>query len=85
VKYFLSLSGELVSGQIQIQVSFPPKIISLQKSAIKTGKGLVAEIVCTAIGEPMPKITWYKGDEVSSHNIGIYKLSFNWSFFYAMY
>ena len=74
---FHSFSGELVSGQIQIQVSFPPKIISLQKSAIKTGKGLVAEIVCTVTGEPMPKVTWYKGDEVRRHNTGVrhYNLS----------
>ena len=62
------LSGELVSGQIQIQVSFPPKIISLQKSAIKSGQGLVAEIMCTIMGEPLPKVTWYKGDEVSNHS-----------------
>ena len=60
-KYF---SGDLVSGQIQIEVSFPPKITSLQKMAIKSGQGLVAEIVCTVIGEPMPKVTWYKGDDV---------------------
>ena len=56
--------GELVSGQIQIEVSFAPKIISLQKMAIKTGQGLISEIVCTVTGEPIPKITWYKGDDV---------------------
>ena len=56
--------GELVSGQIQIEVSFAPKIISLQKMAIKTGQGLIAEIVCTVTGEPIPKVTWYKGDDV---------------------
>ena len=53
-----------MSGQIQIQVSFSPKIISLQKSSIKTGQGLIAEITCTVTGEPKPKVTWYKGDEV---------------------
>ena len=57
-----------MSGQIQIEVSFPPKIISLQKSAIRSGQGLIAEIVCTVTAEPMPKVTWYKGDEVSKHN-----------------
>ena len=54
-----------MSGQIQIQVSFSPKIISLQKSSIKTGLGLIAEITCTVTGEPKPKVTWYKGDEVT--------------------
>ena len=53
-----------MSGQIQIQVSFSPKIITLQKSSIKTGQGLIAEITCTVTGEPKPKVTWYKGDEV---------------------
>ena len=53
-----------MSGQIQIQVSFSPKIISLQKSSIKTGQGLIAEITCTVTGEPKPKVTWYKGDEL---------------------
>ena len=57
-----------MSGQIQIQVSFPPKIISLQKTAIKSGQGLIAEIICTVTAEPVPKVTWYKGDEVSAHN-----------------
>lgn len=56
-----------MSGQIRIEVSFPPKIISLQKSAIKTGQGLVAEIACAVTGEPKPKVTWYKGDEVSCY------------------
>ena len=55
-----------MSGQIQIEVSFAPKIVSLQKMAIKTGQGLVAEIVCTVTGEPTPKVTWYKGDDVSN-------------------
>ena len=53
-----------MSGQIQIEVSFAPKIISLQRMAIKTGQGLIAEIVCTVTGEPIPKVTWYKGDDV---------------------
>ena len=54
-----------MSGQLRVEVSFPPKLISLQKSAIKTGQGLVVEIVCTTTAEPEPKVTWYKGDEVS--------------------
>ena len=57
----------MVSGQIQIEVSFPPNIVSLQKSSVKTGQGIVAEIVCTVTGEPAPKVTWYKGDEVCKH------------------
>ena len=64
IKFIVQSTGDLVSGQIQIQVSFSPKIISLQKSSIKTGQGLIAEITCTVTGEPKPKGTWYKGDEV---------------------
>ena len=64
IKFIVQSTGDLVSGQIQIQVSFSPKIISLQKSSIKTGQGLIAEITCTVTGEPKPKVTWYKGDEV---------------------
>ena len=64
IKFIVQSTGDLVSGQIQIQISFSPKIISLQKSSIKTGQGLIAEITCTVTGEPKPKVTWYKGDEV---------------------
>ena len=71
------ITGDLVSGQIQIEVSFAPNIISLQKMAIKTGQGLVAEIVCTVTGEPMPKVTWYKGDDVRIKKT-LFPFNHNW-------
>lgn len=31
---------------------------------MQTGRGLVGELTCLSIGEPDPKVTWYKGNEV---------------------
>ena len=45
-------------------MQFRPAIISLTKSSYKTGRGLAGELTCLINGEPEPKVTWYKGNEV---------------------
>ncbi|TRY70161.1 hypothetical protein TCAL_01222 [Tigriopus californicus] len=64
--YFCSLEseGEIKLASIQVQIEFPPKIMSIDKALIRTGWGKAFELSCVIIGEPSPKITWYKGNEV---------------------
>ncbi len=38
--------------------------MSLKKQTLQTGRGLVAELTCLINGEPQPRVTWYKGNEV---------------------
>lgn len=56
--------GETKSTQIELNVQFSPSVISLTKGTLKTGRGLVGELTCITNGEPEPKVTWYKGNEV---------------------
>ena len=30
---------------------------------MQTGRGLIAELTCLIIGEPQPRVSWYKGNE----------------------
>jgi len=57
-------TGESRSAEIEVRVQFSPSITSLQKSVVKSGRGLVVEFVCAIVGEPTPKVLWYKGEEV---------------------
>ena len=54
-------AGESKSTNIDVVVQFKPSIKSLTKSTIQTGRGLQGEITCLNLGEPRPKVTWYKG------------------------
>ena len=58
------ISGETKSTHLEVIVQFRPAIISLTKSSYKTGRGLAGELTCLINGEPEPKVTWYKGNEV---------------------
>ena len=58
------ISGESKSTHLEVIVQFRPAIISLTKSSYKTGRGLAGELTCLINGEPEPKVTWYKGNEV---------------------
>ena len=40
-------------------------MVSVEKSTLRTNKGLVVEISCIVTGEPLPRVSWYKGDEVT--------------------
>ena len=61
--------GESKSTNIDVIVQFRPSIKSITKSIIQTGRGLQGEINCLTLGEPQPKVTWYKGKSFSFLNI----------------
>ena len=44
-------------------MQFKPSIISLTKETMQTGRGLIVELTCLIIGEPQPRVSWYKGSE----------------------
>jgi len=56
--------GATKTASIQVQVLFPPEILSIHKSTLQSGKGFEAEITCVVNGEPRPRVIWYKGGEV---------------------
>jgi hypothetical protein len=58
------ISGETRSAEIEVRVQFAPSVVSIGKSVIKSGRGVLVELSCLVNGEPQPKIVWYKGDEV---------------------
>ncbi len=64
--FFLSL-GESSTASLHLQVNFPPSVSSASASAVRGGRGLGMELNCVVAGEPRPKVTWYKGEEVSCH------------------
>ena len=61
--------GESKSTNIDVIVQFRPSIKSITKSIIQTGRGLQGEINCLTLGEPQPKVTWYKGKKFLFFNI----------------
>merc|ERR1719203_1283240 len=65
-KYFCTSSstlGETKSTNLDLIVQFKPSILSLTKETMQTGRGLMAELTCLIIGEPQPRVSWYKGNE----------------------
>ena len=52
------------STNVDVIVQFRPSIVSLTKQTLQTGRGLVGELTCLINGEPEPRVTWYKGNEV---------------------
>jgi len=61
--YYCTAQGQdrtTKTASIQVQVLFPPKIKSIEKNSLQSGKGSEAELTCLVTGEPRPRVIWYK-------------------------
>ncbi len=56
--------GEKKTASLHLLVNFSPSSSSSPVQVRRGGRGLSMDVACEVEGQPTPKVTWYKGEEV---------------------